>query len=59
MRSNFPRFARGQNAAEKILIGNNESVKLQNSTKVSEIIFEYPMLSWNFVKFHVMLKIYV
>jgi hypothetical protein len=32
---------RGQNAAEQFLIGNNESKKLQNSTKVDEIIIEY------------------
>jgi hypothetical protein len=34
----FPKFERGQNAAEKFQIGNNESVQLLNSWKVNETI---------------------
>jgi hypothetical protein len=38
MRQKFLKFRIGQNAAEKFWIVNNESVKLQNSMKVDEII---------------------
>ncbi len=36
---------------KKIRIGKSESIKLQNWTKLDEIIVCYSLLSWNFVKF--------
>ncbi len=40
-----PKFERSQNPAEKILIGNNEGDKFQNSMKLDKIIVEYCLLS--------------